>query len=287
MKKIAIIQDLSSLGKCSLTAAIPVISVMGLQPCPLPTAVLSNQTGFPSFYLDDYTDRMERIMEEWKKRNFIPDGIYTGFLAGERQADIILKFLEEFARDHTWILIDPVMGDKGSAFGFYTDALCEKMRVLAEKAHVITPNLTEAILLLKGKDSLEETWDHLSKAEEREYLSQIESLGKALCQRFSLRAAVITGIDLKKEGEPSRIGNLVWEQEKPFWIFSQKYGGSYSGTGDMFASVLCGGLVKGMSMEASVKKAVSFLSGAIRDTVREGTDRNEGIAFEPHLWELV
>ena len=90
MKKIAVIQDLSGLGKCSLTAAIPVISVMGVQAVPLPTAVLSNQTGYPSYYCDDYTEHMEQIMDEWEKRGFSPDGIYTGFLADEEQADKIL-----------------------------------------------------------------------------------------------------------------------------------------------------------------------------------------------------
>ncbi len=287
MKRIAVIQDLSGLGKCSLTAAIPVISVMGIQPCPLPTAILSNQTGFSSCFIDDYTDRIEQIMEEWKKRNFIPDGIYTGFLAGEYQADLILKFIEEFSGDHTWILTDPVMGDKGNAFGFYTESFCEKMRTLAGKAHVITPNLTEAFLLLEGKDTLLKNWMELFYMEEKEYLTRIEELGRKLCQRFSLRAAVITGIDLKREDSPPLIGNLVWEKGKPFWSFSEKYGGSYSGTGDLFASVLCAGLVKGMSMERSVKKAVSFLSGAIRDTNKAGTDRNEGVCFEPHLWELI
>ena len=90
MKKIAVIQDLSGLGKCSLTAAIPVISVMGVQAVPLPTAVLSNQTGYPSYYACDYTDHMEKVMDEWEKLGFAPDGIYTGFLADEKQADKIL-----------------------------------------------------------------------------------------------------------------------------------------------------------------------------------------------------
>lgn len=98
MKKIAVLNDLSGMGKCSLTAAIPVISVMGIQACPLPTAVLSAQTGFPSYYCDDYTDRMDAIMEEWKKMDFYPDGIYTGFLADARQADKAVEFIEQFAK---------------------------------------------------------------------------------------------------------------------------------------------------------------------------------------------
>ena len=106
MKKIAVIQDLSGLGKCSLTAAIPVISVMGVQAVPLPTAVLSNQTGYPSYYCDNYTEHMEQIMDEWEKRGFSPDGIYTGFLADEEQADKILDFLRRFRKEKTVVLVE-------------------------------------------------------------------------------------------------------------------------------------------------------------------------------------
>ena len=125
---------------------------MGIQACPLPTAVLSAQTGFPSYYCDDYTDRMDAIMEEWKKMDFYPDGIYTGFLADARQADKAVEFIEQFAKEDTKILIDPVMGDNGEEYPIYTEALCEKMRFLAKRAAVITPNLTEALLLLHGRE---------------------------------------------------------------------------------------------------------------------------------------
>lgn len=287
MKKIAVINDMSGLGKCSLTAAIPVISAMGVQACPFPTAILSNQTGYSSYFCDDYTDRMDRMMEEWKKRGFVPDGIYTGFLAGEQQAEKILKFIEKFAEKDTWILTDPVMGDQGLAFDFCTDVLCEKMRNLASKAHVITPNLSEAILLLEGRENLEMIWKELRKMENSLYLSSIEKIGSRLCSKFQLKAAVITGIDNHRQDGTIQIGNLVWEKNHPVWIFHEKQGGSYSGTGDLFASVLCAGLVKGMSMEVCAGKAAAFLAGAIHDTVLEGTDRNDGVCFESHLWELL
>ena len=115
MKKIAVIHDLSGLGKCSLTAAIPVISAMGVQACPLPTAILSNQTGYGSYFWDDYTDRMELIMDEWKKMGFKPDGVYTGFLGDARQVDLILKFVDMFCTEGTHILVDPVMGDNADS----------------------------------------------------------------------------------------------------------------------------------------------------------------------------
>ena len=286
MKKIAVLNDLSGMGKCSLTAAIPVISVMGIQACPLPTAVLSAQTGFPSYYWDDYTDRMDAIMEEWKKMDFYPDGIYTGFLADARQADKAVEFIEQFAKEDTKILIDPVMGDNGEEYTIYAEALCEKMRFLVRRATVITPNLTEALLLLYGAQRAHVLWTELSLMEEERLLKFTESTGKALSNVFDTEV-VITGIDLHARENHQEMGNLICKDGVQTWVSTVKEGGSYSGTGDLFASVLSAGMVKGMDTVDSVRKAVKFLSKGIHDAVLEGTDRNEGICFERYLSELA
>lgn len=286
MKKIAVLNDLSGMGKCSLTAAIPVISVMGIQACPLPTAVLSAQTGFPSYYCDDYTDRMDAIMEEWKKIDFYPDGIYTGFLADARQADKAVEFIEQFAKEDTKILIDPVMGDNGEEYPIYTEALCEKMRFLVRRATVITPNLTEALLLLYGAQRAHVLWKELSLMDEERLLKFTESTGKELSKEFDTEV-VITGIDLPARENHQEIGNLICQDGVQTWVSTVKEGGSYSGTGDLFASVLSAGMVKGMDTVDSVRKAVKFLSKGIHDAVLEGTDRNEGICFERYLSELA
>lgn len=286
MKKIAVLNDLSGMGKCSLTAAIPVISVMGIQACPLPTAVLSAQTGFPSYYCDDYTDRMDAIMEEWKKMDFYPDGIYTGFLADARQADKAVEFIEQFAKEDTKILIDPVMGDNGEEYPIYTEALCEKMRFLVRRATVITPNLTEALLLLYGAQRAHVLWKELSLMDEERLLRFTESTGKELSKEFDTEV-VITGIDLPAKENHQEIGNLICKDGVQTWVSTVKEGGSYSGTGDLFASVLSAGMVKGMDTVDSVRKAVKFLSKGIHDAVLEGTDRNEGICFERYLSELA
>ena len=286
MKKIAVIQDLSGLGKCSLTAAIPVISVMGVQAVPLPTAVLSNQTGYPSYYCDDYTEHMGQIMDEWEKRGFSPDGIYTGFLADEEQADKILDFLRRFRKEKTVVLVDPVMGDNGSAYGIYTEGLREKMLQLVGNAHVITPNLTEALLLLYGKEGMEKRYASLLELDGRKRLEQIGKIGEQLKKEYGLQAAVITGVESQTELCVHQMGNLVVENGHLFWCFAPKIGGSYSGTGDLFASVLSAGLVKEMSMMHCVELAVNFLSKAIAQTVQEGTDRNDGVCFEAYLGEL-
>ena len=287
MKKIAVINDLSGLGKCSLTAAIPVISVMGVQACPFPTAVLSNQTGYETYFCEDFTEHMGPYMEQWKKRDFSPDGIYTGFLSDEKQADQILKFIDIFAGEDTLILTDPVMGDDGEVYPIYTEGLRERFCELVNRSYVITPNLTEALLLLYGKEGMEKHWREFHNISEAERLECIEKTGRSLAEKFSLSAVVITGVDHKEEGEPLRMGNLVLEKGKSSWIFAEKSGGSYSGTGDLFASVLSAGLVKGYPMEKCAQIAVDFISASIQDAVKEGTDRNDGVCFELHLHKLI
>ena len=287
MKKIAVIHDLSGLGKCSLTAAIPVISAMGVQACPLPTAILSNQTGYGFYFWDDYTDRMELIMDEWKKMGFKPDGVYTGFLGDARQVDLILKFVDMFCTEGTHILVDPVMGDRGETYKTYSETLCEKMRTLVREATVITPNLTEALLLLYGEEGMKERMKALSDMEETQLLKEIETSGRELTQRFGLEAIVITGVEVSGSDGRARMGNLVLEKEKADWCFSVKEGGSYSGTGDLLASVLSAGMVRGIPMKACVEKAVEFLGRAIHDAVEEGTDRNDGVCFEKYLGILT
>ncbi len=292
LKKIAVIQDLSGLGKCSLTAAIPVISAMGVQAVPLPTAILSNQTGYSSYFFDDYTCQMPKIMEEWEKQGFCPDGIYTGFLGSEKQAEYILDFMQRFKKKDTIVLVDPVLGDNGSAYGIYTEGLRQKMLQLVRMAQVITPNLTEALLLLYGAEEGERHYNCLMEKEGGDRLAAIKRIGEKLTEEFSLTGAVLTGIEYEKRSEDGKkpvlnIGNLVLENGKDSWYFSRKTGGSYSGTGDLFASVLSAGLVKGMSMKDGTRKAVDFLSAAISEAVKEGTDRNEGVCFEKYLFKLM
>ena len=286
MKKIAVINDLSGMGKCSLTAAIPVISVMGVQACPLPTAILSNQTGYASYFCDDYTDKMSTIMDEWEKLGFVPDGIYSGFLADAVQVDKVLEFIQRFAKKATQILIDPVMGDQGEVYSIYTEVLGRRMRELAARAHILTPNLTEALILLDNEMYMEEMWEKLSTLSEEQYLKAVEEIGLRLHHEYPMATSVITGVQCHKEGIP-QMGNLICKDGTCQWILAEKRGGSYSGTGDLFASLLSAGMVQGWPVEKSVKKAVDFLCKAIYDAVLEGKDRNDGVCFEKHLGELI
>ena len=285
MKKIAVINDLSGLGKCSLTAAIPVISVMGVQACPLPTAVLSNQTGYESYFCEDFTEHMEPYMEQWKKEDFSRMGSIQDFLSDDKQADRILKFMDAFAGKDTLILTDPVMGDDGAVYPIYTEELRSRFCELTRRSYVITPNLTEALLLLYGKEKMEEIWNKLQKVSEARRMEEIREIGCGLARKFSLPAVVITGVDHREEAA-SENGNLVLENGNSSWYLQRNHG-SCSGTGDLFASVLSAGLVKRYSMKTCAELAVDFISASIRDAVEEGTDRNDGVCFEQHLGMLL
>ena len=150
--KVAAIHDLSGLGKCSLTAAIPILAVCGVQAVPMPTAVLSNQTAFESYTGADLSIYMPMIAEEWKKRRAEFQGIFTGYLSSEQEVKWVEGFIDEFRKEDTLILVDPVLGDEGKFYRGFGDEMCCAMRNLCKKADVITPNLTEALFLL-GKDA--------------------------------------------------------------------------------------------------------------------------------------
>lgn len=282
VKRIAVINDLSGLGKCSLTAAIPVLSVMGVQACPLPTAILSNQTGYESYYYDDYTEHIDAYTDEWTKRGLTLDGIYTGFLGSELQAEKILRFIDIFQKPDTLLLVDPVMGDSGQTYDIYTETFGAQMKRLVQRADVITPNLTE-LCILTDTDYQSLTSQNTSK----DYLDTIASTGrKLLC--LGIKTVIITGILYKAPTDmETRYYNLVLEENTVTPVSSAIHGGSYSGTGDLLASVVCAGMVRGDSALESVRRGVHFLETSLAETASEQIPKNDGINFEPYLKLLL
>ncbi|ARF15945.1 pyridoxamine kinase [Sporosarcina ureae] len=279
MKKVAIIQDLSSFGKCSLTAAMPVLSVMGVQACPLPTAVLSAQTEYPSYYCHDLTNVMSLYTEEWKNLNISFDGIHTGYITGKEQIHQILTFLENFYRDQTLLLVDPVLGDNGKAYDNFDEELLEQMKVLVARADVITPNITECCLLTGY------SYDELLRfPDERDYLKAVQEVGQQLQQKTSAEI-VITGIN--PPGRQDVVGNMFINKTDTHCSFVPYNGKSYSGTGDLFASVLMGGRMRGMSTEQAITLAEEFLMAAIKDTDLYDTPVEAGVNFEKYLRMLL
>lgn len=282
VKKVAVINDLSGLGKCSLTAALPVLSVMGVQACPLPTAILSNQTDYDSYYSVDCTEHIDAYIEQWKKMNLTFDGIYTGYLGSEDQAEKILHFIDTFQKEDTLLLVDPVMGDNGKTYDVYTEKFGEQMKKLINRADIITPNLTE-LCILTDTDYEELT----ACADSSRYLNAIAIIAKPLL-KTGIKTIIITGILYKAPtDEKEKYYNLILEGDTVSVIASEIHGESYSGTGDLLASAVCAGIVRGDGTAESLKRALNFIETALIETQKEKIPRNDGINFEPYLKMLI
>ena len=282
MKKVALINDLSGFGKCSLTAAIPVISVMGLQACPLPTAILSAQTGFPSFYCDDYTEKMDYFTAEWKKMNVHFDGIHSGYLASPSQIAKVMSFLDSFQKQESVYLADPVLGDNGKTFKAFSPALLAGMKQLVSRASVTTPNLTELCLLTEY--DYNELITHAAKSD---YLERIAAICHTLLENAATKQTIIvTGIISYTNGG-SYMGNLSVNANTTFYTETPYTGIGFSGTGDLFAAVVCGGLVNGLPLEYTIRLAADFLQPAIEEASQKQVPAAHGIHFEKYLSKLM
>ncbi len=275
IKKAAVINDISGFGKCSLTATIAVLSVMGVQPCPMPTAVLTNQTGYKNHYCIDLTDELCHYKEMWSLNNESFDGIYSGYIADKRQVDIIFDFINTFRKSNTVVLVDPVMGDNGRLYSAFSNETCKKVCSLARSADIITPNLTELCILTDT--DFEKLNSH---CESDDFLNRISDVAKGAFSH-SEQKIVVTGI---KKGKC--LYNGVFTKQDCSFVKAECHGGSFSGTGDIFASIVFASVVNGESLVSAVKKAVSFIEKATADTAKEPYDRNDGINFEKFLYQL-
>lgn len=269
MKKIAVINDLSGFGRCSLSVALPILSVMGHECCSVPTAILSNQTGYDNFYSVDFTEHLTPFIDVWKKQNVQFDAILTGYLASEKQVDIILDFIDRFG-ENSLVFVDPVMADDGVLYDTYDEKLCEKVKMLTTKANIITPNLTE-LCILCGVD-----YNKISKSPE--YIGELAS---SLLSETT-KTVIVTGI--KSDAE---ISNLIVEKSGSDIVNSELLGGSYSGTGDIFSSIVCGGITKGMSVSDAVILATDFIYCSIINTPTQLDYEPNGVNFQKHLEMLI
>lgn len=269
-KKIAVINDLSGFGRCSLTVSMPIISYMGIQCCPVPTSVFSNHTGFPEFFFDDYTPHMEAYIAQWHKLGLKFEGITSGFLGSKEQIETVLRFVEEFRSGRTKVIIDPVMGDHGRIYATYTEEMCREMQRLVACADIITPNLTECCRLT-GTPYKESGW---KKKELYEMAKELSSQGP--------EKVVVTGIP---QGE--FIANYVVEKGKePRLLRTHRAGTERSGTGDVFASVIASDAVNGVAFDRSVKKASDFVRKCILKSIEMDIPQTDGVCFEEILHSL-
>lgn len=268
-KKIAVINDLSGFGRCSIAAALPIISAMRIQCCPLPTALFSNHTGFDSFYSADFTSHMNPYMEEWEKLGLRFQGVLTGFLGSPEQIDIVRNFIERFRDENTILVIDPVMGDYGKLYPSYSPLLAEKMGELAGYADILTPNLTEACILT-GNEYRPDTAD----GELLELCEQLHEMGPD--------KIVLSGLE---RGED--LANFVYQAGKaPVTISAHKVGPCRSGTGDVFASIIAADAVNGVEFTHAVEHAAAFIGKVMERTVELDLPKTDGICFEEFLTEI-
>lgn len=277
MKKIALVNDLSGFGRCSLTAAIPVICAMGLQACPLPTAILSAQTGFSNYFCDDYTDKMDVIIDTWSEMNIHFDGIHSGYLASPLQIEKVLRFLNLFQTPQTIYLADPVLGDNGVPIKSFNESLLHGMRLLCEKSTVCTPNLTELCLLTDTNYK-----NLISYATSPDYTNRIAEIAQNLLQGKTNQTIVVTGI-IRHTSNQTYIGNLAINSCDTIYVETVFTGKSFSGTGDLFASILCGSLVRGDSIHDAMHLAANFLQPAIEEACAANLSGKHGVPFENYL----
>ena len=269
--RIAAIHDLSCFGRCSLTIALPVLSAMGCQCCPLPTALLSAHTGFPGNTFLDLAAEMGRIAEHWAAMDLQFDAIYSGFLGSADQVDTVARFFDTFKKSDTAVIVDPVMGDHGTAYRTCTPELCRGMRVLAENSDVITPNLTEAALLL------DRPYEEIRQSDAYEVVRRLSLGGR--------RSVVLTGYS----SESGQTGALCFDRDsgESKAVQTPREPQDFSGTGDLFASVLAGGVARGVPLFQAAQAAADFVRECIARTLAEGLTEQDGVDFEPLLGQLT
>ena len=289
MKRVLTVQDISCVGKCSLTAAIPVISAMGIEVCPLPTAILSNHTAFSSFSFLDLTDKIPEILNEWKKQGFHFDAIYTGYLGSIKQIDLVHKILDEFAQNDTLVVIDPCMADNGKLYTGFSQDFVKQMAKLCGRANVILPNMTEACFLVNQDYDI---FTHTN-----------ESITKLMEKLLSLGAnhVVLKGVDFSSDkigvayysqknnnGSRNLIGKSMIENsiDDMKIYFHHRYDENFHGTGDLFASVVTGALVLKKELKEAVEIACDFIQESIECTLSNPNYNWYGVEFESALRNL-
>ncbi len=272
--RVAAIHDISGFGRSSLTIVLPVLSAMGVQASPLPTALLSTQTsGFGDYFFLDLSNEMQKISDHWRKLDIGFDAIYTGFLGSSKQVRIVSDFIDDFAPKGQFTVVDPVMGDNGETYGPYGSDMITAMQKLIKKADIITPNFTEACLLLNKEYRTDIEIPML-----KEWMKQLSDQGPG--------KVVFTSVPVS---DKSRSFVFAYDRSfDTFWKVSCSYiPAAYPGTGDVFTSVLTGALLQGDSLPIALDRAVQFVSLAIRSTFGYNTPGREGVMFEKVLYSLM
>ena len=272
MKRIVSLQDISCLGKCSLTVALPIISAMGVECSILPTAVLSTHTMFKNFTCKDLTDQINPIAHHWQQEGFQFDAIYTGYLASKEQVGDVCAFFDAFKTPDNLILVDPAMADNGKLYPAFGPDFPAEMAKVCAKADVIVPNLTEASLLTGLPYRTEYDEEYV-----RQMLQALAKLGP--------RYVALTGVSFEK----GRLGVMHYDRERDVYgsYFTEHLPASFHGTGDVFASTCVGGLMRGLPLGEALALAADYTVECIRLTLAAPDAKWYGVEFESAIPYLV
>lgn len=272
-KRVIAVHDISCVGKCSLTVALPILSAAGIETSILPTAILSTHTGgFTGYTFRDLTADVEPIVNHWESLDLKVDSIYTGYLGSFEQLRLVSELIDRLGKD-ALVLIDPVMGDNGKLYAGFTQDFAKGMADLCGKADVIIPNLTEAAYMLDE--------EYVGTDYDKEY---IEGLLKRLAA-LGPKQVILSGISF----EENKLGAAAYDAEAGTidYYFQDEIPGYYHGTGDVFGSALLAAIMNGKSIKETIKIAVDFTAESIDRTYKAGTDRRFGVDFENSLPDLI
>ena len=273
VRRIAAIHDLSGIGRTSLMAVIPILSTMGFNVCPLPTAILSNHSQYPDFSFLDLTEEMPRIIDQWEKLGVTFDAIYTGYMGSPRQIEIVCGFIERFRTADTLVVVDPVLGDNGHLYSKMTQEMVEEMRRLACRADVLTPNLTEAFALLDRPYKTDCTTEEL-----KDLIAELSEMGPD--------TVIITGVPVPGQSGLTSVIARSKSDLRTWKVTCPYLPAHYPGTGDSFTSVITGSLLQGDSLSIALDRAAQFILQGIRSTFGYRMDNRDGILLERVLPNL-
>ena len=273
MKRILTVQDVSCVGKCSLTVALPVISAMGVECGILPTAVLSTHTMFKNFTFRDLTEDIRPIKNHWLNEKLDFDAIYTGYLGSMEQIELVSEIFDDFKTDNNLIIIDPVMADNGKLYPGFAEDFPKEMLKLCSKADIILPNITEASLMLD--------MEYIESGYDEQYIKDmLVGLSKS-----GAKTVAITGVSFEKD----KLGVMSYNSEtgRFFSYFNDEVKARYHGTGDIFASCCTGALMNGLSLDEALKLAADYTARCIQATEDDPEGRDYGVNFEQEIPFLV
>lgn len=272
MKRILTIQDISCLGKCSVTIALPVLSAMGVETAILPTALLSTHTMFEGAVVTDLSEQMLPIARHWKEEGIRFDAVYTGYLGKEEEIAVVLRLAEDFRQEDTLFIVDPVMGDHGRLYRGISEAYVEQCRRLCSIADIILPNLTEGAFLTETP--------FLQEYGEEDVRRLLVSLS-----RLGAKKTILTGISLSR----GQTGAMGYDRETEGFFLCEGPEVPYTchGTGDLFSSVTAGALLRGRTLQQALNLAVRYTACTVEETSRSGQPSRFGLAFEKTLPALI